>query len=864
MTISPGTKLGPYDVLASIGKGGMGEVFRARDTRLGRDVAIKVLPESFARDPDRLQRFEQEARSVAALNHPNLLTVFDVGTMPAPDGGTIPYLVSELLEGATLRELLDKGALPLRKVLDYSAQVARGLAAAHDHGVVHRDIKPDNLFLTRDGRVKILDFGLAKLKPQEVVGDETVAHNLTHADAVLGTVGYMSPEQLRGKPVDARSDLFSLGAVMYEMLSGRRAFQGDSSADVMSAILNKEPPELPENTAEFSPALDHMVRRCLEKDPQQRFQSAGDLAFQLQELSGNRTTSSASGVMPKPQAIATRRNWLLPVACTAAIVFAALAAWSWVRPHGHRAPPTFTAITFQQGFVTSARFLHDGQTVVSVARWGSEPETGLHTGTVDTVTLRSLDTPADFIASDSVNDDILLLRGMKSVGPGYVAVGTLLEMHYGGGAPRALMDSIEYADWDPEGKKFAVVHFVPESHLYRLEYPVGTVLYQTEGWISHPRFSRDGKSIAFLDHSIFGDDQGNVATVDLQGHVKKWKGNFGTAQGLAWSPDGTEIWFSASNNSTNRSLWAASLDGKERQLLSAPGTLDIEDALPNGRVLVDHLSERRVLMVSTSQFPEPRDFTWMDWAYGMRFSADGKQILFGDQDSGPLYGTFLRNLDGSPAVRLGDGDPMDISPDGNLVISRLPVAPDQIELLPTGTGEPRQLTHSKMNFQSARWLTNAEIVANANEAGHPVRSFLVDLQGNIKPLTAEGVRALVLTPDGKQMLVTGPGANSFRLMAVDGGGASEPVAGLLPDDIPLDFKSNASALYVGRRISATKVEIWQIDRPSGKRTLLHAIAAPGIPAITNGLAASVSRDGKSYAFEYHPAMSTEYLVDGLH
>ncbi len=404
----------------------------------------------------------------------------------------------------------------------------------------------------------------------------------------MGTAGYMAPEQLRGKTVDARSDIFSFGAVLYEMLSGRRAFTGDSSADVMSAILNSDPPEMTTEKIAVSPGLDHIVRRCLEKSPQQRFQSAGDLAFALQELSGLRTTTSGSGVMARAgtgafPVAAGKNRWVIPAAMVGLLAVAIGGTWWLAHRGGPAGPPKFTQVTFQQGLVKSSRFMHDGQTIISASRFGSEPGMGLHVGTTETVGVRSLDTAADDVASVSVNDDILLITDEKSVGPGYAAVGTLKEMHYGGGAPRAVMESVQYADWDPEGKKFAVVRYVPETHRYRLEYPAGTVLYETAGWVSNPRFSRDGKTIAFLDHPIFGDDQGSVATVDMQGKVRKWKGVYGSTQGLAWSPDGKEIWFSGSTGGVTRTMWTAGLDGSERPLLTAPGTLDIQDTVAAGQ-----------------------------------------------------------------------------------------------------------------------------------------------------------------------------------------------------------------------------------------------------------------------------------------
>ncbi len=284
MMLMPGTRLGPYEIVAALGAGGMGEVYRARDPRLGRDVAVKVLPPAFSADPERLTRFEQEARAAAALNHPNILAVYDVGQH---DGS--PYIVSELLEGETLRERLAAGALPVRKALEYAVQIAQGLAAAHEKGIVHRDLKPENVVVTGDGRVKILDFGLAKLTQAEPVeaGISALPTTPPHTQAgiVLGTFGYMSPEQVRGLVADHRADIFALGTLLYEMLSGQRAFRGDTAADSMTAILKEDPPDLPVAERRIPPALDRIVNRCLEKNPANRFQTAVDLTFAIEGIS---------------------------------------------------------------------------------------------------------------------------------------------------------------------------------------------------------------------------------------------------------------------------------------------------------------------------------------------------------------------------------------------------------------------------------------------------------------------------------------------------------------------------------------------------------------------------------------------------
>src|SRR5216683_4098569 len=299
MPLTSGSKLGPYEIQSPLGAGGMGEVYRARDTRLGRDVALKILPESFPRESDRLHRFEQEARAVAALNHPNILAIFDTGQ----NNGS-PFLVSELLEGDTLREILDGGALPQRKVIDHGVQIAQGLAAAHEKGIVHRDLKPENIFITKDGRIKILDFGLAKLAQKAGLADGvTLTSSHTAAGVVMGTASYMAPEQVRGDGADARTDIFAFGAVLYEMLSGTRAFRRETTAETMTAVLKEDPPELSDPGHAVSPALDRIVRRCLEKSPEQRFQSAKDLSFALSALSG--TDTGAARIAAAPSRVPT-------------------------------------------------------------------------------------------------------------------------------------------------------------------------------------------------------------------------------------------------------------------------------------------------------------------------------------------------------------------------------------------------------------------------------------------------------------------------------------------------------------------------------------------------------------------------------
>src|SRR5882672_10134 len=361
MALTSGTKLGPYEIQSPLGAGGMGEVYRARDPRLGRDVAIKILPEAFARDTDRMQRFEDEARILSALNHPNLLAIYDVG---AQDG--IHYLVSEFLEGQTLRERMSSPPLPQRKVTEYALQIANGLAAAHNKGIVHRDLKPENVFVTREERIKILDFGLAKQAGvsggQE--GDTMTSPVHTAAGAVLGTAGYMSPEQVRGETADARSDIFSFGTLLFEMLTGKRVFKRDTSADTMTAILRDDPPELTDSGVQASPGLERIARRCLEKTLGRRFQSASDLAFAIESLSSSSVTHS----LPKQ-----KKYWLPWAALALVLLLVGALVVVFGRRLGARPQAQFLRLTYERGYLANARFAKDGETVLYSAQWNNDP-----------------------------------------------------------------------------------------------------------------------------------------------------------------------------------------------------------------------------------------------------------------------------------------------------------------------------------------------------------------------------------------------------------------------------------------------------------------------------------------------------------
>src|SRR5512141_2904209 len=508
MSLAAGSRLGPYEIVTPIGAGGMGEVYRARDPRLGRDVAVKDLPASFSKDPDRLRRFEQEARAAGVLNHPNIMAVYDIGTVEGS-----PYVVSELLEGETLRSRLGGGPLAPRRATEYAVQIAHGLSAAHEKGIVHRDLKPENLFVTKDGRVKILDFGLAKLTQPDRGGPQTNLPTApvsaeTEPGVVLGTLGYMSPEQVRGKPADARSDIFSFGAILYEMLAGQRAFQGETAADTITAILTKEPPDLSQTNRDVHPGLDRIIRHSLEKNPEERFQSARDLAFDLEALSG---ISSTSAITPSAVARVRRRSLIAPLAIAAGVAAALALGFVLGRQTGSSAPPTFHQLTFRRGTIGTARFGPDGQTIVYSAAWEGKPLEPF-VARSETPDSRPFGIVGAEVLGISKPGEIALALGSHRALP-FTQAGTLARATLAGGAaPREVLEEVQFADWSPDGRELAVVRIVGAKT--RLEYPIGKTLYETDGWIGNPRVSPKGDRIAFLDHEFRGDNGGTVAVLD--------------------------------------------------------------------------------------------------------------------------------------------------------------------------------------------------------------------------------------------------------------------------------------------------------------------------------------------------------------
>ena len=866
MTLTTGIKLGPYEIQSQVGAGGMGEVYRARDTRLDRIVAVKVLPTSFSAEPERLRRFEQEARSVAALNHPNILAVHDIGT----HDGT-PYLVTELLEGETLRQRLQGGVLSPRKAIEFAVQIAQGLAAAHDKGIVHRDLKPENIFLTNDGRVKILDFGLAKIartQPVANAGAQTLTSadvSLTEAGQVLGTAGYMSPEQVRGMAVDHRSDIFAFGAIFYEMLCGQRAFSRDTAAETITAILKKDPPELAQINRAISPALDRIARHCLEKNPDQRFQSARDLAFDLEALSQH--SGSSVGMVAQPTAAQRTRRFLLPIALVTVALAAALGYIT-----GHKAKPssevTYHQLTFRKGTVLSARFAPDNRTVIYSAAWGgNDPE--LFSTRQDSIESRPVGLSQVDLLGISSQGEIAVSLKPKPLQGFFGSQGTLGRTPLTGGtAPREVLENVEWSDWSPDGANLLVVR--TNNNENRIEYPVGKVVYKAAApaWISHPRLSRDGKRIAFCMHPGRGDDRGSVTIIDSDGRGNpKSFGEFSSLYGLAWSPKDDEVWFTADPTTTTiaRRLMAVSLSGSFRLLAAAPGDLTLHDVSPDGTAIIAIDDRERKIFFSASKDSPEKELTWLDRAVLVALSPDGKQVLFheGGKGGGSFGTLFLRKTDGSAAVRLGEGYAIALSPDQKWILAFTPGNPIRSWLIPTGAGEVTELKPVGIeNVQSLGFDRDSRrIVVLANEPGHPPRNYLFDPAfGKVQPLTPEGVRGLV-TPDGKFLIVRGDKA-APELLSVDSGSPIRETKGLQEQDKLIQVTNEGTTAFVAD-YNGLSAAIYRVNLDTGDRQLVRTL---GMRDPTGGFGVTrvvTTPDGQYFAYNTLRQLSELYLLQGL-
>ena len=856
MPVPAGTLFGPYELVAPLGAGGMGEVFRARDPRLLRDVAIKILRTDALHTPERVRRFEQEARAVGALNHPNVLAVFDVGTQ---DGK--PFVVTELLEGETLRARIDRAPFPSRRAVDVAAQIAHGLAAAHEKGIVHRDLKPENIFLTRDGRAKILDFGLAKLLEQPVSSQLTAApaQERTEPGVVLGTAGYMAPEQVRGEAADGRADIFALGALLYEMLTGRRAFAGDTRIAILYGIVHADPPELDTSGDPLKAGLDAVLRHCLEKHPEERFQSARDLAFQLEQLAAG--TSGTSGRMRAVQAqgktsIARRLAIVGSVLALGAGLAAGLAAGTRL---GKAPAPRYRQLTFRRGVVRSARFAPDGQTVVYAAAFNSEPLQLYATpANTEGVESRPLGLPAGDLFSISPAGELAL--GLRlSPGPSsFVRSGTLARVPLAGGAPRELAEHVHEADW--AGDDLAVIRQVEGK--YRIELR-SVVLAETRGWFSHLRVAPRGDRIAFIDHPLYGDDRGAVALVDLRGNKRTLSTQYTSAQGLAWHGDG-EIWFTAGDGIA-RALREVTDAGRERVLVPAPATLSLFDVSRDGRVLLGRETARAGLQGRLPDGTE-RDLSWLDFSVATGFSRESSLFSFFEagEGGGALGTSYVRKLDGTPAIKLGAGYAWDLTQDGRTAVLFSPAEPGRLRLVPTRAGDARTVDLPLEHVTGARFLPGGDrLVVSGNEKGRGTQLF-VSGDGPLRAFTPEGIGSLFYTvapisPDGARVVAQDQAKGTYAVYPLDGG-APVPLA-LDAAERPQGWADSRS-IYV-QKPRELPVRVDRLDLVTGQRT--HAAHfSPADPAgIEQVGPVFLDETGTVILYGYVRTLSELYIADGI-
>jgi len=854
----PSGSFGPYEILAPLGAGGMGEVYRARDRRLGREVALKVLPADLSADVDRLARFEQEARSASALNHPNIVTIHEIGRHDETS-----YISMELVDGKTLRELVASGPMPIRKLLGIAAQVAEGLAKAHAAGIVHRDLKPENVMVSKDGFVKILDFGLAKLVEPESGGElsamPTLARAQTHPGVVMGTVAYMSPEQASGEPVDFRSDQFSFGSILYEALGGEKPFWKKTAAETMSAIIREDPKSIGALRPDVPLPLRWIVERCLAKDPEERYASTRDLA---RDLAGVRDHVSeiTSGAELAVQAPARKSRVPMIAAAAALVLLAVAGGWLASRARSEKTTaPTFRRLTFRSGYLNNARFTPDGQTVVYGAGWAGEPRR-LYAVRPGSPESRSFDMDADILAV-SASGEMAVLIDENPV------FGTLARVPFAGGVPRPAIERVPYAgaDWSPDGKELAIVRNVDAR--YRVEFPIGKVLHEGP-LIRGLRFSPGGDMIAFFQR----DETGSVMIIPRAGgNARTVASGFDLPGGSpCWSPDGKEIWFTGSSEPGRPSgLHAVDLEGKIRLVAQMPGELELDDISRDGRVLLAHHTIIKSLRGLAPGDSVERDLTWLDRPEPFDISSDGKTILFSEvgEGGGPTGSVYVRKTDGSPAVRLGEGRGLALSPDGKTVLVEFPNARDRLGLVPTGPGEPRTLPLAGLEEVSAAvWLPDGKaFLLSARERGKNWRIYRAELpEGKPRPLSAEvvGIPPVVtgaLSPDGRSLLAAqGPGKFARYSLA---GGEFRSIAGLEPGEWPIRWTSDSRTIYTRRDVPQGPSQIWRLDPDTGRRVLLREIRPADPGAGVERLV--LSPDGRACAYLVVRIHAQLYVVEGL-